>query len=169
PTSLSQVIAICPVLRPHSTMHALESGLWIYRYYFLRRWRRSLAAKAAAFPHLYDFGDLRRFPTLTATTEFFVKRYTEYEDLDSYLDGYAITGSVLEQLAVPAWLIAAHDDPVIPSSDLDAVASSEALEVTLAPRGGHCGFLEDFGFGSWLDRCIALRLEELAGRPTDEA
>src|SRR5690606_14512095 len=26
PTSLSQVIAICPVLRPHSTMHALESG-----------------------------------------------------------------------------------------------------------------------------------------------
>src|SRR5690606_24041711 len=27
--SLSRVIAICPVLRPHSTMRALETGLWV--------------------------------------------------------------------------------------------------------------------------------------------
>ena len=47
-----------------------RTGLWIYREYFLRRWRRSLLAKAACFPELYDFGDLRRFATLTATTEF---------------------------------------------------------------------------------------------------
>ena len=40
-----------------------RGGLWVYRHYFLRRWRRSLRAKAACFPELYDFGDLRRFPT----------------------------------------------------------------------------------------------------------
>ena len=42
--ALDRVIAICPVLRPHSTMAALESGWWVYRHYFLRRWRRSLLA-----------------------------------------------------------------------------------------------------------------------------
>src|SRR6185503_5043977 len=111
---LTKVVAICPVLRPHSTMRALEEGLWVYRSYFLRRWRRSLLAKAACFPDLYDFGDLRRFPTLTATTDFFATRYAGFADLDAYLSGYAITGDALRNLAVPSRLIASADDPVIP-------------------------------------------------------
>ena len=45
-------------LMAQGTMRALEDGLWVYRSYFLRRWRRSLLAKAACFPELYDFGDV---------------------------------------------------------------------------------------------------------------
>ena len=74
--------------------------------------------KPACFPELYDFGDLRRFPTLTATTEFFATRYASFPDLDAYLNGYAITGDALARLTVPAHLIAAADDPVIPIDDL---------------------------------------------------
>ena len=103
-------------------MRALEEGLWVYRQYFLRRWRRSLLAKAACFPELYDFGDLRRFPTLTATTEFFATRYASFPDLESYLNGYAITGDALARLTVPTRLIAAADDPVIPIADLADLA-----------------------------------------------
>ncbi|HEU4616993.1 MAG TPA: alpha/beta fold hydrolase [Gammaproteobacteria bacterium] len=155
---ITKVVAVCPVLRPASTMRALEDGLWLYRDHFLRRWRRSLAAKAAAFPHLYDFGDLRRFRTLTETTAFFVSRYTSFEDLDAYLNGYTLTGDVLARLSIPAWLLAARDDPVIPSDDLTAVARPDALEVTLAPWGGHCGFVENFKLESWLDRRVLAAL-----------
>jgi predicted alpha/beta-fold hydrolase len=151
---LRRVIAICPVLRPHSTMHALETGLFIYREYFLRRWRRSLLAKAACFPDLYRFGDLRRFPTLTATTEFFVNEYTEFSGLDEYLNGYAITGNALGDLAVSARIIAAADDPVIPIEDLADVAVTPALDVDVHARGGHCAFLESYGLRSWLDRAV---------------
>jgi uncharacterized protein len=158
---LAKVIAVCPVLRPHSTMRALESGLWIYREYFLRRWRRSLMAKAAMFPALYDFGDLTRLPTLTATTAYFVERHTEFADLDSYLRGYEITGDALGNLKVPTWIIATHDDPVIPSADLRELAHSGALQLTLAPRGGHCGFIENFRLGSWVDRCLQAEFEAL--------
>jgi len=158
---LAKVVAICPVLRPQSTMRALEDGLWIYREYFLRRWRRSLLAKAACFPDLYDFGDLRRFGTLTATTEFFVTRYTGYPDLDAYLSGYAVTGDALAKLAVPTRLIAAADDPVIPIADIDRLARPPALSVEVLPHGGHCGFLESYRLGSWLDRAV---LAELDGR-----
>jgi len=156
---LDRVIAICPVLCPHSTMRALENGLWIYRRHFLSRWRRSLTAKAAAFPHLYDFGDLTRFRTLTATTEYFVERYTEFGSLAEYLDGYTLTGDVLAGLDVPARLIAARDDPVIPSADLGRIARSPALEITLAPAGGHCGFIENLRLGSWLDRQLVAELD----------
>lgn len=148
---LERVVAICPVLNPVSTMHALETGLWIYREHFLRRWRRSLLAKAAAFPERYRFGDLRRFRTLTATTEYFVQRYTEFGTLEAYLNGYSLTGDVLGPLAVPSRVIAAADDPVIPIRDLDDVAMSPALDVTILPRGGHCAFLESWALRSWLD------------------
>jgi len=157
--ALTKVVAICPVLRPASTMRALEDGLWIYRSYFLRRWRRSLLAKAACFPGLYDFGDLRRFPTLTETTEFFATRYARFPDLDSYLNGYAITGDALARLAVPAKIIAAADDPVIPIADLDDLAASQALTVEVFPHGGHCAFLEDYRLRSWVDRAVLAELE----------
>jgi hypothetical protein len=154
---LRKVVAICPVLRPHSTMQALESGLWVYREYFLWRWRRSLLAKAACFPDLYEFGDLRRFPTLTATTEFFVTRYTSFPDLDAYLSGYAITGDALAGLSIPTRLIA--DDPVIPIADLDDIARPAALVVDVMPDGGHCAFLEGYHLRSWLDRAVLAELE----------
>ena len=156
--ALSGTVAICPVLRPHSTMRALEDGLWVYRHYFLHRWRRSLLAKAASFPELYDFGDLRRFRTLTATTEFFVARYTNFPDLDAYLHGYDITGAALAGLQVPTRLIAAVDDPVIPVADLADLASSRALQISVMPRGGHCGFLESYNLRSWLDRAVLSEL-----------
>jgi predicted alpha/beta-fold hydrolase len=156
---IEKVLAICPVLKPQSTMHALETGLWIYREYFLRRWRRSLLAKAACFPGLYDFGDLRRFPTLTATTEFFVKRYTSFPDLDAYLSGYAVTGNALSSLRVSTRLIAAADDPVIPVADLRDLATPRALSIDVLPHGGHCAFLESYGLKSWIDRAVLAEVD----------
>jgi predicted alpha/beta-fold hydrolase len=164
--ALTRVVAICPVLRPHSTMRALENGLWVYREYFLRRWRRSLLAKAACFPDLYDFGDLRRLPTLTATTEFMVTRYANFPDLDTYLQGYAVTGDALSGLTVPTRLIAAADDPVIPINDLADLASSPALQVDVLARGGHCAFLENYRLRSWLDRAVLAELEGEVGPGT---
>lgn len=157
---LTKVVAICPVLRPVSTMRALEEGLWVYREYFLRRWRRSLLAKAACFPDLYEFGDLKRFPTLTATTEFFAVSYAGFRDLDSYLRGYAITGDALARLMVPARVIVAADDPVVPVEDLADVAATPALAIEVVARGGHCAFLEDYRLRSWLDRAVLAEIEQ---------
>jgi predicted alpha/beta-fold hydrolase len=160
--ALTKVVAVCPVLRPSSTMRALEDGLWVYREYFLRRWRRSLLAKAACYPELYDFGDLRRFRTLTATTEFFATRYASFPDLDSYLNGYAITGDALSRLEVPAKIIAAADDPVIPVDDFADLAATPALSIQVFPHGGHCAFLEDFALRSWVDRAVLAEIEASA-------
>jgi hypothetical protein len=156
---VDRVIAVCPVLKPHHTLHAIDHGLWIYRRYFLSRWRRSLQEKAAAFPDLYQFGDLRRFPTLTATTAYFVERHTQFGSLDDYLNGYAVTGDVLETVDVPSRIILAADDPMIPVADLDLIARPGSLQVTLERRGGHCGFVDEWSGPSWIDREIVADLE----------
>ncbi|HSG63611.1 MAG TPA: alpha/beta fold hydrolase [Gammaproteobacteria bacterium] len=160
---IARIVAVCPVLHPPRTMHALETGFWAYRWYYLARWRRSLLAKQAVFPQRYKLGDLRRFRTLTATTEFFVREYTEFESLDGYLNGYSILGSALADLRAPARVIATIDDPIIPSADLEALAANGCIGLTAMPWGGHCGFVMDYKLRSCIDAMIVEELEETAG------
>jgi predicted alpha/beta-fold hydrolase len=155
---LDQIVAICPVLHPPHTMRALETGFWAYRRYYLGKWRRSLLAKQACFPRRYALGDLRRFETLTQTTDFFVRGYTEFEDIDSYLNGYSILGSALNGLSVPSRIIASMDDPIIPSEDLADLPSNPRLDVTLMPWGGHCGFVTDYRLTSCVDAMVVAEL-----------
>ena len=155
---IDKVIAVCPVLSPANTMQVLEQGPWVYLYYFLRKWRRSLNRKAQLFPHLYDFGDLRRFPTLTETTDFFVRQYTPFETLEDYLNGYAIVDNALAGLSVPSRVIAARDDPVIPAMDLARLAQCGDLKLIVTENGGHCGFLSGAKLHSWVDEEVLAHL-----------
>lgn len=157
--AIDKLVAICPVLHPPHTMFALETGFWAYRHYYLGKWRRSLMAKAACFPSRYELGNLRRFKTLTETTDFFVREYTEFSDLESYLNGYSILGSALTELSVPSRIIASADDPIIPSADLVGLPANPLLDVTLMPWGGHCGFVTDYRLTSRIETMV---VEELA-------
>jgi hypothetical protein len=97
--------------------------------------------------------------SLRRMTERMVVKYTNYPDLASYLAGYAITGSLLESLETPAALITAADDPMILAGDIARLARPASLELTVTPRGGHCGYLEALRGPSWIDRRIVFELE----------
>jgi hypothetical protein len=153
--ALEQVAAVCPVLDPRDTMAALDGGPAHYRAYFIRKWRRSLERKRAAFPELYDFGELGRFRDLGRMTEYFVRHYTEFPDLDTYLRGYAVTGERLAGLEVPTEILLADDDPVIPVVGATGLARPRALTVRRSRHGGHVGFLADWRLRSWLDEYVA--------------
>ncbi|MCC5794746.1 MAG: alpha/beta fold hydrolase [Chromatiales bacterium] len=153
---LARVTALCPVLDPGETMAALDSGWFGYRLYFLRKWRRSLERKAAAFPELYQFGDLGRFRQLETMTEHFVTRYAGFPDLRTYLGGYALTGGRLGEIEVPTEVLLAEDDPVIPVSAAARVDWPRAVTVRRTRFGGHCGFLQDWRASSWLDEYVTL-------------
>jgi len=156
---LERVVAICPVLDPAHTMEALVSGPGIYQQYFITKWRRSLEKKRAAFPHLYQFDNLTRFDDIREMTDYFVTRYTDYGNLNTYLQGYAITEGRLGGLEVPATAILADDDPVIPVTGLAALDRPAALRVVRTRFGGHCGFLDGRLGRSWIDEFV---LSELA-------
>jgi predicted alpha/beta-fold hydrolase len=76
------------------------------------------------------------------------------------LSGYAITGDALANLTVPSRVIVAADDPVIPIGDLRDVASTPALTIDVATRGGHCAFIENYRLRSWLDRAVLGEIEQ---------
>lgn len=148
---IERVVAICPVLDPAQTMQALDLGFSAYRIYFIRRWRRSLQRKKRAFPILYDFSNLERFNTLHEMTDYFVTNYTEFPDLRTYLQGYALTGERLTDLDVPSKILLAEDDPVVPIRGLDEISTPKSLSIEISRFGGHCGFVSNLGSPSWLD------------------
>ncbi len=157
---LRRIIAISPVLEPAVTLEALERGAAIYRRYFLWKWTRSLLKKQLAWPQLYDFDEMLRTPTLTFMTDYLVRKYSEFSDLQSYLHGYAIVRGALESLEVPARIIIAEDDPIIPAGDLARLPRLPNLRVHRTRHGGHCGFFENLRGESWIARQVFAGLEE---------
>jgi uncharacterized protein len=159
--TLQRAFAICPVLSPHSTLAALESGAFVYRQYFIQKWKRSLLEKQRCFPQLYDLKDILGLTTITAMTDMMVRRYSEFPDLDTYLTGYAIVGDALAQLRVPSHALLAEDDPIIPARDVSRLARTSCLSVTTSRYGGHCGFLDTFGRENWVNGWVTRALRRI--------
>jgi len=157
---IARVVAISPVLEPAATLDALERGLAAYHRYFVRKWTASLSKKQAAWPEDYDFAELRRVASLRRMTSELVRRFTEFESLEEYLSGYALTGARLANLTVPSTIITALDDPIIPARDLERVAHSPALRVIATRHGGHCGFLQRLSTSTWAERKAAAELDQ---------
>jgi predicted alpha/beta-fold hydrolase len=160
---LRQVVAICPVLDPAHTLAAIEAAPWIYRDYFVLKWRNSLRRKYRAWPDRYRLEELLASRNLTAMTEQLVLKHSGFPNLASYLNGYAIVGEELAGLAVPSRIITALDDPIIPAADLGRLARSPQLTVTALAHGGHCGFLETLGGPTWADRQVFATLAAAHG------
>jgi len=157
---ITRAVAVSPVLDPADTLGALESGFFAYHSYFIRKWTASLLLKEAAWPGHYDFSVLRRMVGLRNMTSEMVRRFTGFGSLDDYLNGYSITGSRLSRLAVPATVITALDDPIIPVSGLAKIARPTLLKLIVTRFGGHIGFLEHVSAPTWAERRI---VQEIAG------
>jgi predicted alpha/beta-fold hydrolase len=137
----------------------MERSCGPYHGYFVRKWTQSLGLKQAAWPGVYDFSQLARSANLRRMTAELVGRFTDFASLEAYLQGYAIVGSRLAQLAVPATIIAAQDDPIIPARDLARLAPVPTLRVILTRRGGHCGFVRRLFSWTWAESRAAEELD----------
>ncbi|GAB2504521.1 alpha/beta fold hydrolase [Lysobacter humi (ex Lee et al. 2017)] len=157
--ALERVAAICPVLDPARTMAAMDAGGGLYRRYFERKWRASLVRKRALFPHLLHLDDRTLSMRLVELTRWLVERHTDFGTIENYFDGYTIAGDRLEALAVPAEILTAADDPVIPVDDFARLVLPPTARLAITARGGHCGFLEDLRLHGLAERWIAERLD----------
>jgi uncharacterized protein len=161
------VIGICPSINPGATLRALDHGPKLFHSYFIRKWRRTLEAKALAWPQHYDFKDVMALTNFVEITSHFVERYTEYGQLEKYLAAYTIVPEMLQQAEVPLAIITAQDDPVVPFGDFHGVADREGLRF-LAPRyGGHCGFVENFRLRGWAEHRILELFEQHGAKKGD--
>jgi predicted alpha/beta-fold hydrolase len=169
PSTIAGAVAVSPVLDPAATLVALERGWWIYRRYFVQRWLRSLRRKRSAWPDLPDIEPILRSQDLRAMTAGLVRQFTDFQSLETYLEGYAVTGPRLASLRFPATVLLAEDDPMIPPGDLARLAPSPFLTIVGTRHGGHCGFVDRLNGPSFADRLVLSQFDrferEASGAP----
>ncbi|MEW9571600.1 YheT family hydrolase [Rhodanobacter sp. Si-c] len=159
---LSYALAVCPIIDPTEGLFSLEeSAPWFYQAYFMRKWRHSLLAKQKAFPqHQYfEMSELRQ--DLRGLTESLVRRHTDFSSLQQYLDGYSVAGDALMAMQIPATILTARDDPVIPVGAFEQLRLPPNVELDIAEYGGHCGFIRGRNMTSFTDDYIAARFNAL--------
>lgn len=141
--TLRHVAAVCPVISPRAGLEAIEAAPWFYQRYFMHKWGRSLRRKQALYPESYAFSPEELRAGVRGLTRALVERYTEFDSVDDYLDGYSIAGERLAALRVPASILAAADDPIIPIEDFRHLTLPPDARLEITPWGGHCGFITD--------------------------
>lgn len=163
---LGQAIAVNPVIDPRKTTQALDAQR-LYLPYFIGKWRKTVAAKHAAWPQGPNYADLLEDRSLLTVSEKFATRYCGFASLDDYYAHYTLRPDRFAPLAVPTTIISSEDDAIIPVEDIRALEGvSPQLRIELQPHGGHCGYVQDWRLRSWLEPRL---LQQLAQRHPQRA
>ena len=149
--NLRHVVAVSPVIDPAKATDRVDANRLILAY-FLKKWRRSLAAKAALYPEAYDFERVLSLANVREMTASAVADYGAHPSVEDYFSDYRITTKIFEKIKIPTSVITAQDDPIIPVEDFFSLPDNPAVNLIIHPHGGHNGFIEDLRLCAWHER-----------------
>lgn len=163
-------VGVSPAINPGHTLRGIDEGPRLFKWYFLDKWRKTLAAKKAAWPH-YDFSMYREMDSFVEVTRRFVADHTDYPSLEAYLASYTLSPPQLMAAPSPLAILTARDDSVIPFHYFEGLRAEGAVRAFLATDcGGHCGFIENWRMDSWAEARVMELLEaDLASKPADRS
>jgi uncharacterized protein len=137
----------------------------IYEARFVTRLKERIRRRAQSLPGVYDVSILDRCKTVYDFDDKVTAPFFGFGTADNY---YATQSSnqFLGRIRIPALLIQAKDDPLIPFEIFDHPAIRENPNVTLiaAEHGGHLGFLSNRKPRFWVDRVILNWLTEVRSK-----
>lgn len=118
------------------------SWSWIYRERFMRSLRRKALGAVTAHPEKLDTAAIRACRTFADYDGRVVAPLFGFAGAEDYWARSSSKG-YLAAIRRPTLLIAATDDPFVPPESIpgDVIATNPALELHLASRGGHVGFV----------------------------
>ena len=152
--NLRHVAAISPVLDPAKSTAKIDQYPLI-RMYFLKKWIRSLKKKQELFPADYDFGDVQSLKTIQAVTDRLLQKYSDFNSAAEYFREYSLLNNAIKNLPVPATIISAKDDPIIPVEDFYQLELHHRTHLVIPAFGGHNGFVDGFLLKSWYEQKLA--------------
>lgn len=160
PPQLKAVCAVSPTMDLERCVEALEtSENRVYEWNFVRNLKGRMRRKARLFPGRFSLNGLDRIHTVREFDEAFTAPHHGFLDAhDYYFRASALR--VVDRIRVPALILAAEDDPFVPSDPFrdPTVTGNDAVTVLVTPYGGHCGFVSavrsDDDDGYWAERTV---------------
>ena len=155
---LRHIAAVCPLVDPAGTMDYMEHHARLYDWYFRRQWRNSLLRKRELFPQRFGYDNATLALDMRGLIGWLARRHAGFDSAEEYFDSYSIAGDRLAALEVPASILMAEDDPVIPIEHFRAWKLAAATGLEVARWGGHCAFVENLAGDGFSERWVAARL-----------
>jgi uncharacterized protein len=143
PATLVAVAAVSPIIEISECTRALERPENIlYQWNFVRDLKRRIRRKARLHPGRFDVAALARVKTVREFDEVYTAPHFGFRNAEDYYYR-ASAMRVIDRVRVPALIIAAEDDPFVPSQPFRSpqVTGNPHIDLRMSPCGGHCGFV----------------------------
>jgi predicted alpha/beta-fold hydrolase len=152
--NLARSLAICPPIDLFAVERRFNSPIGRpYDRFFVKLLWRQIVARWSRFPDLAPAAIPARPRRLRHIDEMVIAPSGGFSSADEY---YQATqpGPKLAAISQPATIIAAQDDPIVPTAPLFDYPHGDGIDVVVAPSGGHLGFIARRNGdpdGRWLD------------------
>lgn len=139
--NLQRTLAICPPINLFAVQKQLETRLGRpYDRFFARSLWQQIINRWRRFPEIKP-DDQPRLPTkLEEINEWIIAPSGGFASAADYYERTQ-PGPKLASIRQPALIIAAQDDPIVPTPPLFDYPHSSSVETVVVPGGGHLGFL----------------------------
>ena len=156
---LHAVAAVSPTMDLERCVRALERrSNFPYQWNFVRNLKARMRRKARLFPDRYPVAPLARIRTVREFDEAYTAPHFGFRDAsDYYYRASALR--VAAAIRVPTLILAAEDDPFVPSDTFSdpAITANPWITVRVSRHGGHCAFLglsRSGDDGYWAERAL---------------
>jgi hypothetical protein len=158
PSQFTAVAAVCPALDLAASADALHlPANRLYEQYFLWKLKSRMRAKAQCFPGQYDLSRLRGLKSLRDFDDKVTAYYCGFNGAADYY-ARAAAANVVHQIAVPAYILYARNDPFIriTPETRRKIASNPHITFVETEDGGHCSYVgERNGYdGHFAERAV---------------
>ena len=143
------VAAVCPALDLAACVDAIhEPRNAFYERYFVRNLIKRYRRKVELFPQNFALNGVDTIETIREFDDRITAPYCGYGNAANYYD-LASAKHVLATIAVPALVITAQDDPLVPHASVRRPELLANPRITLLDpaHGGHCAFISCHGGG----------------------
>ena len=159
---------VCSVSTPidlSACSDALEApGNFIYQNRFLARLKDRIRRRHQVYPDRYDLGALESVRTIRQFDDAYTAKLFGFGTAANYFATQS-SNQFLPEIRIPALMIQAKDDPLIPFEVYEraAVGSNPKVRLIATDHGGHVGFIARSQPRFWLDAVIREWAEEIRG------
>jgi predicted alpha/beta-fold hydrolase len=137
------IAAVSPTIDLDLCVRAIERRVNLpYHWNFVRRLRERMRRKAGHWPGAFDLTPLDSIWTIRRFDDVYTAPHHGFAgSADYYFRASALR--VIDQIRLPALILAASDDPMVPASQFEdpAVRGNRHVVVRIERYGGHCGFV----------------------------
>ncbi|MBI2824926.1 MAG: alpha/beta fold hydrolase [Planctomycetia bacterium] len=141
PGHLRSVVTVCPPVDLAASSRRIGQGTSrVYDRYFAELLRRQLENRERRAPHAKTVGFDRRPRRLREIDDWFTAPVCGFGTADNYYHQCSSARFVAD-IRLPALVVAAADDPLVPVAALRAAAWSASTVLHVTGHGGHLGFI----------------------------